>query len=67
MLLSKTLRIPWSDLLINICLFQNQAHRRDAEIAEGDYFLIQSGDADCIRSFIPSGSRSGSFDGYVRC
>ena len=53
------------DFSINIRLFQNQVHRRGAEIAEKHFFLIQSRlGRDWIRNLIPSGLRSESLDGY---
>jgi hypothetical protein len=51
------------DFSINIHPSQNQVHRRGAEIAEGYFLLIQSGDGDWIKSLFPSGLRWKSFDG----
>jgi len=39
------------DFSINIHPSQNQVHRRGAEITEGYFLLIQSGDGDWIKSF----------------
>jgi len=47
-----------------MCTFQNQAHRRAAEVAEKSYLLIQSGDGDWIKNSIPSGTRPMPLDGY---
>jgi hypothetical protein len=52
------------DFSINIHPSQNQVHRGGAEIAEGYFLLIQSGDGDWIKSLFPSGLRSKLFDGY---
>jgi len=47
------------DFSINIYPSQNQVHRRDAEITEGYFLLIQSREArDWIKSLFPSGLRS---------
>ena len=47
-----------------MCAFQNQAHRRAAEVAERGFLLIQSGDGDWIKNSIPSGRGSKPLDGY---
>ncbi len=45
-------------------LFQNQVHRRDAEVAEGLFFLIQSGDGDWTGNSFPAELRIMPFSGY---
>jgi len=46
---------------IDIRPFQDQVSP-GAEIAEGDFLLLPSGDDDWSRNFVPSGSRSILFD-----
>jgi hypothetical protein len=50
--------------LIGMYAFQNQAHRRAAEVAERGFLLIQSGGGDWIKNPIFSGRRPKPLDGY---
>jgi len=47
------------NFLISTGSIEKQVHRKGAEDAEGNVFLIQSGEGDWIRSCIPPGLRSG--------